>query len=81
MKNISCKEAVDLILRKEEGKISLLSSVKLQYHLTVCRLCRTFLKQNSLINRHVRKRNQTMKYRLSDEDKESIIHNALNSKP
>ncbi|MGC3947826.1 MAG: hypothetical protein QM762_25520 [Chryseolinea sp.] len=76
MKNISCKEAVELILKKEERKISLFQRISLWRHLAICSLCRIFSKQNNHINESMRKR-QGNQVTLSEEDKNKIIRNVL----
>lgn len=79
MKTISCKEAVNLMLRKEEGKLSLWNRLHLWRHLMICSLCRIFLKQNDLMNSHLKQSKDT-KYHLSEDDKQNIIRNVLNEK-
>lgn len=77
MKSISCKQAVDIILKKEEGKNSLLQYPKLWYHLWICPLCRYFLNQNKLINKLVAKRRKDQQYHLTDIEKNEIINHVL----
>lgn len=77
MKSISCKEAVQLILKKEESKITLVDRIRLWRHLAICSLCRVFSSQNQLLNRGMKQLTQKH-YALTDEDKDKIIHNVLN---
>ena len=79
MKSISCKDAVTLILQKEEGKLSLWSKMKLWRHLAICSLCRIFAIQNNLLNEGMKER-QGKQLALSDEEKEKIIQNILEQK-
>lgn len=44
---ITCKKAVDLISKKEEGKLTPWQRVQLWNHLAVCSLCRNFSRQTS----------------------------------
>ena len=76
MKPISCKEAVDYILRNEERKLSLLQKLSLWRHFAVCSLCRVFSRQNSLVN-HAMKQRQGAVTTLSEEEKKKIIQNVL----
>ncbi|HEY3403706.1 MAG TPA: hypothetical protein VGK59_09985 [Ohtaekwangia sp.] len=76
MKPISCKEAVDYILKKEEGKLSLLQRLSLWRHLATCSLCRIFAAQNALINRALKKRQQHV-LPLSEDEKDKIIQSVL----
>jgi hypothetical protein len=76
MKTISCKEAVEFILKKEEGKLSLMNRLSLWRHLIICSLCAIFYKQNKLINDSARHRKENH-YHLSPGDKEQIIRNVI----
>jgi hypothetical protein len=77
MRSISCKEAVDFMLKKEEGKLSLWNQVKLWQHMMICTLCAIFYKQNKLIN-NTAKLSKESPYQLTADDKETIIRNVLN---
>lgn len=79
MKTISCKEAVNLILRKEEGKLSLMQRISLWRHMTICSLCKIFSIQNTFINGELKKHREKH-VMLSDQEKERIIRNVLDSK-
>lgn len=79
MKSISCKEAVDYILKKEEGKLSLLQKLSLWRHFAVCNLCRIFSRQNNLMNQAMRQRMGNVTP-LSDEEKKKITQNVLEKK-
>lgn len=77
MKTISCKEAVEYILKKEEGKLSFAQRIKLWRHLTICSLCRIFSLQSTLINQAIESR-KVSQLKLSQIEKEKIIKNVLN---
>ena len=79
MKPISCKEAVEFILKKEEGKLSVWGQLRLWRHLAICSLCRIFSNQSKLINQALRQRKEKQ-YTLSDDEKEHIIRNVLDGK-
>lgn len=79
MKSISCKEAVDYILKKEERKLSLLQRLSLWRHLAICSLCRIFSLQNDVVNEVMKQRQRTV-VPLSEEEKEKIIQNVLEKK-
>ena len=51
---ISCKEATFRMAKREEGKLSLMGSVKLSFHTSMCSLCKKFEKQASLIGKESR---------------------------
>lgn len=65
---ITCKKAVELISKKEEGKLSAWQRFQLWKHLAVCELCRRFLRQNKLF-RHLS--DETV-HQLSASDKKKI---------
>ncbi|MEJ1238070.1 hypothetical protein WBG78_08075 [Chryseolinea sp. T2] len=76
MKRISCKEAVELILKKEEGRITFFQRISLSRHLLICSLCRIFSLQNSHINSAMSRKGADQ-LTLSAEDKEKIIRKVL----
>lgn len=79
MKSISCKEAVHLILKREEGKLSLSARISLWRHFAICSLCKIFAAQNKMINASIKEQaKETGK--LSAEEKEAIIQNILEGK-
>ena len=46
---ITCKQAVDYISKKEEGKLSAAQRFRLWKHLVICRFSRAFNRQNRLL--------------------------------
>lgn len=76
MKAISCKQAVEFILRKEEGTLTFMQRIHLWRHLAICSLCKLFLSQNKVINTEL-KRHREKQFILSDKEKERIIQNVL----
>lgn len=76
MKSITCKEAVEFILKKEEGKLSLVQRVLLWRHLMICSLCRVFSSQNNLINKGLKQRQQKQ-LTLTEQEKEKIVRSVV----
>ena len=78
--NITCKKAVDLISKKEEGKLSALQRFHLWRHLAECSLCRRFSAQNKLIAKAF-----TLPHReadkLTQKQKDEIADAVIRSKP
>lgn len=72
--DITCKKAVDLISKKEEGKLSALQRVQLWNHLVVCSLCRNFSKQGTWL-RSLYKTNTA--HELTADEKEQMINAAM----
>jgi predicted anti-sigma-YlaC factor YlaD len=79
MKTISCKEAVNYILKKEERKLSLLQRMSLWRHLAICSLCRIFSVQNAMLNEAMKQR-AGKALTLTEDEKEQIIQNVLDEK-
>jgi hypothetical protein len=68
---ITCKQATEYILKKEEGRLTLRQRYHLWRHLAVCTFCRLFQKQNKLINASFRQHGTHD--HLDEEFKESVI--------
>jgi predicted transposase YbfD/YdcC len=69
---ITCKQAVDYISKKEEGKITLWQRIQLKWHLSICSLCKLFAKQNKDVFTQL-KNNQPSIQSLSKEEKLQMI--------
>ncbi|MES2647972.1 MAG: hypothetical protein V4717_13920 [Bacteroidota bacterium] len=77
-RTISCKQAVDLISKKEEAKLSATQRFALWRHLAVCSLCRTFSVQNKIIKKALTQEDYRV---LTTEEKEVIVKTVLQTKP
>lgn len=78
--SITCKQAVDYVSKKEEGKLSSWQRMQLWRHVAVCSLCRLFALQNKIIIKSLSEQNQDQDYHLPEEKKQEIIEAALNDK-
>jgi len=47
---LNCEKASELVIKKEENKISTIDKMRLWMHLQMCRFCREFEIQNKFIN-------------------------------
>ncbi|MCF8449201.1 MAG: hypothetical protein K9G49_04950 [Taibaiella sp.] len=77
MKNLfmyTCKEATYLISKKEEGKLTFIQNIKLRLHISMCKFCKLFEKQNKCIIDNIRKLNDT-EIKLPAEIKSNISEN------
>lgn len=72
---ITCKQAVDYISKKEDGKLSPTKRFRLWRHLAVCSICRIFSQQNKIISKAFS--TQQIDKGLSDTEKEIIIQSVL----
>ena len=71
--NLTCKQAVDYISKKEEGKLSSWQRVKLWQHLAICSLCRAFSTQNKIITHSFTHHLKFKQDGLTNVQKEEII--------
>ena len=74
--NITCKQAVDYISRKEEGKLSATQRFRLWQHLAGCSLCRIFSVQNKVIAKAYQLQEKVQR-QLSSTEKQKIIEAVL----
>jgi predicted anti-sigma-YlaC factor YlaD len=70
--DITCKQAVDFISKKEENKITATQDASLLRHLDECSLCRLFSSQNKIIIEAFVQRPENAKG-LTDQQKNEII--------
>jgi len=75
-RKITCKQAVDLIYKKEEEKLSAGQRFALWQHLTGCSLCRIFQVQNKIIGKAMA---QGFTDSLTSEEKEAIVKSVIKS--
>jgi hypothetical protein len=52
---ISCKEATLMVEKGHEQPLSLGATLKLKFHLTVCKVCAIYAKQSLLIHKSLEK--------------------------
>jgi hypothetical protein len=76
---ITCKQAVNYISKKEEGKLSAVQRFALWRHLAVCSLCRRFSDQNKVIGKAMREMNNSSVI-LTQEEKDTMAKNILDKK-
>lgn len=75
--NITCKQAVNYISKKEEGKLTAWKRFQLWKHLAGCSLCRTFNIQNKVIAKAL-SGYKTPAATLTQEQKTEIAQAVLN---
>ncbi len=69
---ISCKQATQYILKKEEGKLSVKKRFQLWLHLGICSFCKLFMHQSIMINKTVKKSADKIVSVLPESDKKKI---------
>lgn len=71
--HITCKRATYLVSKKEEGRLSFLEWIRLQFHLSICSMCKLFEKQTKLISENAKHSHEYKKLKLSESSKARII--------
>jgi hypothetical protein len=70
--HILCKSATYLISKKEEGKLTILEWLRLQFHLSICSFCKLFQQQTKFIGKNAHGAHEFNQVKLSDEVKLKI---------
>ncbi len=70
---ITCKEAVDFISKKEEGKLAFSQRLQLRFHLFLCNLCRLFYKQNKTMIKALKNDKPARMLTMNQSDKDALI--------
>lgn len=71
---ITCKDATEMVVKKNQEKLSFSDWMKLQMHLLLCNLCRRFAIQNKFIDNAIRKLDAQHHHDLSSDFKERVLH-------
>lgn len=66
---IDCRQATQLVSKREEKKLSSWEKIELAFHLFICKYCKAFAKNSELINRII---SRPPKAQLSDSEKEKM---------
>jgi hypothetical protein len=70
---LNCKRATEMVLKKQSVKLSLMERLNLFIHLSMCRFCSLFEKQNALIDAGVQKLDDIQLENLSEASKLRIV--------
>jgi hypothetical protein len=70
---ITCKQATEYIVKKEEGKVTARQRFLLWRHLAICSLCRLFQVQNKIIVKSLSAPFAEDDTTLSEQDKQVIV--------
>ena len=77
---ITCKQATDMVSKKEEVKLSFLNRIQLWYHLFICSVCKLFSLQNELIIKNTASLSKHEEASLTPEQKDIMIAAILDTK-
>jgi len=72
---ITCKQATEFIVKRDEGKLSLKNRCLLLLHLGICGFCKFFSKQSKFISDNSKNIHRHVSDTLSAEEKEQMIAN------
>ncbi len=75
---INCRQTTELAIKKEHEKLSLKERVNLLTHLAVCRFCRMFASQSSLIDKAFHKGKNRNNSHLTTIEKEELLVSVRN---
>ena len=70
---ITCKQATEFIVKRDEGKLSLKNRCLLWLHMGICGLCKLFAQQSRFIGKSGSNMGKHITESLSPEEKEKII--------
>jgi hypothetical protein len=76
---INCKEATELVVKRSGEKLGFWIRIKLWMHLSLCKFCGLFEKQNKFIDHHIRKMDEQALAEMNSEVKNKILHTITNS--
>lgn len=71
---ISCKETSELVIQRNQIKLSFGDWMKLQMHLLMCKFCRRFAIQNKFIDQAMHHLNDHQNNHIPDDFKERVLH-------
>jgi hypothetical protein len=70
---INCKQATEMISKREEKRLGLINYLGLQYHLAICSLCKLFAKQNQTIIKSMALVENQSAATLTESEKQQIV--------
>jgi hypothetical protein len=71
---ITCKDATQLVVKRNHETLSMWDRMRLKMHLSMCRFCSLFEKQNRIIDEQVAKLDEISPAHMPGESKEKILH-------
>jgi hypothetical protein len=71
---ITCKQATEFIIKREEGKLPLKKHVLLWLHIGICGLCKLFASQSKLIGKNCSNMAEHVTESLTTTEKEALIN-------
>lgn len=72
---ITCKQATEFVIKRQEGKLSLKNRYLLWVHMGICSFCKLFKIQADFIAKNSRHMHEHIDEVLTTEEKEKMIAN------
>ena len=69
---LNCKQATEMVIKQQFEKFGLMDRLNLFMHLSMCKFCNLFAKQNELIDASVRKLDDIELEHMSESSKTRI---------
>ncbi len=70
---LNCKQATEMVIKKQSEKLGLMDRLNLFMHLSMCKFCNMFAKQNELIDASVRKLDDHQAEHMTEASKTRIV--------
>lgn len=70
---LNCEQATEMVLKKQSEKLGLMERLNLFMHLSMCKFCNLFAKQNELIDAGVQKLDDAQVEHMPETSKMRIV--------
>ena len=75
---LSCKDASELIVKKDAEDLKFYDRMRLMMHLSMCKFCSLFEKQNEFINSNIKALDDSVVEDFQVDSKSRILNNLKN---
>jgi hypothetical protein len=75
---LSCKDASELIVKRDAEELKFYDRMRLMMHLSMCKFCALFEKQNDFINSNIKALDNTIVKEFQPDSKEKILESLKN---
>lgn len=75
--HINCKKATELIVQKNEIKLSFVNLLRLKYHQKICAICYYFEQHISFISKNAQKIDELNQAKLTEQEKHAMQEKLL----
>ncbi len=76
---LSCIKATELVEKKSLVTLSLMDSVKLKLHMSMCKACRLYMQQSLLVNKFANKARNSVANSVNQEELNEFNERILRS--